>query len=267
MEPGYQITWHSHIKTLTANKPGFLEISLIGQSTAIHASSLIVNLVKKNKLEGRAIFFSGPLGSGKTALAFGIAQELGESTPFHVINGSEIFSLNIKKTSLLYEKCRKAIGIKLFEKYNFYEGEVVEISWKNKEELDQLPYSFVIVVLKTIEGSLKIKLLDSLYDNFIFSKIKNGDIIRIDPENCSIRVLGRSVSFFNGKIEEKNIYVTIPKGKVFKKKTLVRETTLFDLDCMNLFNSKKKKIDKIEKTDQLYNEVNLLVSNYIQRKK
>src|SRR4051812_23206470 len=48
----------------------------------------------KNCREGN---FVGKPGTGKTAVAMGLAQSLGEDTPFTTIAGSEIFSLEMSK--------------------------------------------------------------------------------------------------------------------------------------------------------------------------
>jgi RuvB-like protein 2 len=44
---------------------------------------------------------AGQPGTGKTAIAMGLAQALGEDTPFTTIAGSEIFSLEMSKTEAL----------------------------------------------------------------------------------------------------------------------------------------------------------------------
>jgi len=41
------------------------------------AAGLVVDLIKTKKMAGRAILFAGPPGTGKTALALAIAQDLG----------------------------------------------------------------------------------------------------------------------------------------------------------------------------------------------
>lgn len=266
MNFNFHKSWHSHIENIKTHKNS-PKNSLIGQIKAREAALIIVDLVKKNLIRGRVILFSGPIGSGKTALALGIAQELGEKIPFCMINGSEIFSPTSKKTSLLYEKCRKAVGLRLFENHEFYEGEIADIDFCFSREINCFPCPFIIVFLKTTEGSLKLKLLDSLYEKFISKELKKGDIIRIEPNNKSIRRLGKSLNFFTGQIEEESRYLTTPTGRVFKKKSTVKEMTLYDLDFLNFHNTEKKGQVKVEKTDQLYNEVNLLVSNYIRDKK
>lgn len=49
-------------------------------------------------------------GFFKTALALAIAQELGSKVPFCPMVGSEVYSTEIKKTEVLMENFRRAIG-------------------------------------------------------------------------------------------------------------------------------------------------------------
>ena len=46
----------------------------------------------------------------QTALALAIAQELGPKVPFCPMVGSEVYSTEIKKTEVLMENFRRAIG-------------------------------------------------------------------------------------------------------------------------------------------------------------
>lgn len=57
------------------------------------------------------MLLAGGSGTGKTALALAIAQELGPRVPFCPIVGSEVYSTEIKKTEVLMENFRRAIGI------------------------------------------------------------------------------------------------------------------------------------------------------------
>lgn len=50
---------------------------LVGQERAREAAGLVVELIKSKKMAGRALLMAGAPGTGKTALALGIAQELG----------------------------------------------------------------------------------------------------------------------------------------------------------------------------------------------
>ena len=53
------------------------------------------------KMAGRAILIAGQPGTGKTAIAMGMAQALGQDIPFTAMAGSEIFSLEMNKTEAL----------------------------------------------------------------------------------------------------------------------------------------------------------------------
>lgn len=70
----------------------------------------MVDLIKSKKMAGRAVLLAGGPGTGKTALALAVSQELGTKVPFCPIVGSEIYSAEVKKTEALMENFRRAIG-------------------------------------------------------------------------------------------------------------------------------------------------------------
>lgn len=76
----------------------------------MQACGVIVELIKSKKMAGRAVLLAGPPETGKTALALAIAQELGSKVPFCPMVGSEVYSTEIKKTEVLMENFRRAIG-------------------------------------------------------------------------------------------------------------------------------------------------------------
>ncbi|CAF4711457.1 unnamed protein product, partial [Rotaria sp. Silwood2] len=80
-----------------------------------------------NPAARRALLIAGQPGTGKTAIAMGIAQALGSDTPFTAMSGSEIFSLEMSKTEALTQAFRRSIGVRIKEEAEFIEGEVVEI--------------------------------------------------------------------------------------------------------------------------------------------
>lgn len=139
-----------------------LAAGFVGQSEAREASGLVVDMIRQKKMAGRALLLAGPPGTGKTALALGIAQELGSKVliplptpprkapriicldlkhlqplvqkmcllyyhgqvPFCPMVGSEVYSSEVKKTEVLMENFRRSIGLRIKENKEVYEGEV-----------------------------------------------------------------------------------------------------------------------------------------------
>jgi RuvB-like protein 1 (pontin 52) len=54
-----------------------LAAGFVGQAAAREAAGLSVDMIRQKKMAGRALLLAGPPATGKTALALGIAQELG----------------------------------------------------------------------------------------------------------------------------------------------------------------------------------------------
>lgn len=65
------------------------------------AAGVILQMIKEGKIAGRAVLLAGQPGTGKTAIAMGMAKALGEETPFAMMAASEIFSLEMSKTEAL----------------------------------------------------------------------------------------------------------------------------------------------------------------------
>ena len=72
--------------------------------------------------------FAGAPGTGKTAIALGMAKELGPKVPFVPMVGSEVYSTEVKKVEILMENFRRAIGLRIKENKEVYEGEVIELT-------------------------------------------------------------------------------------------------------------------------------------------
>lgn len=100
---------------------------MVGQVSARRAAGVILEMIREGRIAGRAVLLAGQPGTGKTAIAMGMAKSLGEETPFAVISGSELFSLEMSKTEALTQAFRRAIGVRIKEETEIIEGEVVEI--------------------------------------------------------------------------------------------------------------------------------------------
>lgn len=70
-------------------------------SRDIQAAGVILQMIREGKIAGRAVLLAGQPGTGKTAIAMGMAKALGEETPFAMMAASEIFSLEMSKTEAL----------------------------------------------------------------------------------------------------------------------------------------------------------------------
>ena len=71
------------------------------------ACGLVVEMIRSKKMAGRALLLAGAPGTGKTALALGVARELGSKVPFCPMVGSEVYSTEVKKTEVLMENFRR----------------------------------------------------------------------------------------------------------------------------------------------------------------
>ena len=67
-------------------------------------------MIKEGKIAGRAVLLAGQPGTGKTAIAMGMAKALGEQTPFAMMAASEIFSLEMSKTEALTQVSANIYG-------------------------------------------------------------------------------------------------------------------------------------------------------------
>ena len=147
---------------------------MVGQREAREAAGVVVDMIKSKKMAGKALLFAGAPGTGKTAIALGIAQELGPKVPFCPMIGSEVFSSEVKKTEVLMENFRRAIGLRIKETKEVYEGEVTDL---NPEEIEDPHGSYgktvskVLITLKTSKGTKQLKLDPSIYENIQKEKV------------------------------------------------------------------------------------------------
>ena len=274
-----RIATHSHVKGLGLNEDGScISVShgLCGQEKAREAAGIVVDMIKNKKMAGKALLMAGPPGTGKTAIALAIAAELGPKVPFCPMVGSEVYSSEVKKTEILMENFRRAIGLRIKETKEVWEGEVTEISPEEVED----PHggygkvvNSVIVGLRTTKGAKQLKLDPSIYENIQKEKVSVGDVIYIEATSGAVKRVGRSDSYATEFDLEAEEYVPIPKGDVHKKKEIVQDVTLHDLDVANArpqgghdfisLMSQVNRPKKTEITEKLRLEINKVVNRYI----
>ncbi|KAI0368391.1 RuvB-like helicase 1 [Pilatotrama ljubarskyi] len=274
-----RIAPHSHIKGLGLNAEGFAATDgagFIGQTEAREACGVVVDLVKSRKFSGRALLLVGPPGTGKTALALAISQELGAKVPFCPMVGSEVYSTEVKKTEVLAEAFRRAIGLRIKETKEVYEGEVTELT-PTESENPLSGYgktvSHVIVGLKTVRGTKQLRLDPSIYEAILKEKIQVGDVIYVEANTGAVKRVGRSDAYASSYDLESETYVPLPKGDVHKRKELVQDVTLGDLDAANArpqggqdimsVMGSLVKSGRTEITEKLRREVNRVVKGYV----
>src|SRR5258708_3399409 len=114
----------------------------------------------------------------------GMAQSLGEETPFTMLAGSEIFSLEMSKTEALIQAFRRSIGVRIKEETEIIEGEVVEIQIDRPVEGQGEKQGKL--TLKTTEMEAIYELGTKMLEALNKEKIQAGDIITIDKQNGKI---------------------------------------------------------------------------------
>jgi len=275
-----RVSAHTHIKGLgldpQTGEAAPIGSGLVGQEKAREACGLVVDLIRSRKMAGRALLLAGAPGSGKTALALGIAQELGSKVPFCPMVGSEVFSSEVKKTEILMEQFRRAIGLRIRENKEVYEGEVTELTVEETE--DPLggygrSISHVVITLKSTKGSKTLKLDPSIHTGLTKEGVSVGDVMYIEANSGAVKRVGRSDAYATEFDLEAEHYVPLPKGDVHKKKEVVQDVTLHDLDVANARPQGGKdvlslmaamgKAKKTEITEKLRTEINRVVNRYI----
>ena len=103
----------------------------------IQACGVVVDLVKSRKFSGRALLLVGAPGTGKTALALAISHELGTKVPFCPMVGSEVYSTEVKKTEVLAEAFRRAIGARNYSDYLILDITDIPLFCRASDKRDQ----------------------------------------------------------------------------------------------------------------------------------
>merc|ERR1712072_17731 len=227
---------HSHIRGLgldDALEARQVSQGMVGQCSARKAAGVILQMIRDGRIAGRAILIGGQPGTGKTAIAMGMAQALGADTPFTMMAGSEIFSLEMSKTEALTQAFRRSIGVRIKEEAEIIEGEVVEI------QIDRPAVGSGAKVgkltLRTTEMEtiydLGAKMIDALQEE----KVSAGDVITIDKASGKISRLGRSFTRSRDydAMGAQTRFVQCPEGELQKRKEVVHVVSLHEIDVIN----------------------------------
>ncbi|ESW18701.1 hypothetical protein PHAVU_006G062800 [Phaseolus vulgaris] len=228
---------HSHIRGLgldSSLEPRAVSEGMVGQTAARKAAGVILRMIKDGKIAGRAVLLAGQPGTGKTAIAMGMAKSLGLETPFAMIAASEIFSLEMSKTEALTQSFRKAIGVRIKEDTEVIEGEVVEVHIDRPAAAGAASKTGKLT-LKTTEMETVYDLGAKMIEALGKEKVSSGDVIAIDKATGKITKLGRSFSRSRDfdAMGPQVKFVQCPDGELQKRKEVVHCVTLHEIDVIN----------------------------------
>ena len=228
---------HSHIRGLgldDALEARDVSQGMVGQKPARKAAGIILQMIKEGKIAGRAVLLAGQPGTGKTAIAMGMAKALGEETPFSMMAGSEIFSLELSKTEALTQAFRSAIAVRIKEETEILEGEVVEIQMDRPATAGAASKTGKLT-LKTTDMETVYDLGAKMIEGLGKEKVQSGDVIAIDKGSGKISKLGRSFSRSRDydAMGPQTRFVQCPDGELQKRKEVVHVVTLHEIDVIN----------------------------------
>lgn len=227
---------HSHIRGLgldDALEPRKVSQGMVGQCSARKAAGVVTRMIKEGNISGRAVLLAGAPGSGKTAIAMGIAQALGDDTPFTMLAASEIFSLEMSKTEALTQAFRRSIGVRIMEESEIIEGEVVEIMIDR--QVDGGSEQSGSLTLKTTDMETIYDLGTKMITSLTKEKVSAGDVITIDKASGRITKLGRSFTRSRDydAMGPQTRFVQCPEGELQKRKEVVHVVSLHEIDVIN----------------------------------
>ena len=232
---GSLVTAHSHIRGLGLDdnlEPRANAQGMVGQAKARKAAGVIVRMLQNNKISGRAILVAGPPSTGKTAIAVGMSQALGDDVPFTTVSASEIFSMEMSKTEALTQALRKSIGVRIREEVEVIEGEVVEVqidrSLTGSTKMGKL-------TIKTTDMETVYDLGTKMVDALSKERVIAGDVIHIDKASGKISKLGRSFArardYDATGVDTK--FVQTPEGEIQRRKEVAHTVSLHEIDVIN----------------------------------
>ena len=227
---------HSHIRGLGLDpdtlEPRASSQGLVGQERARKAAGVILRMVQDGKIAGRAVLIAGPPGTGKTAIAMGMSQELGSDVPFTMLSSSEVFSMEMSKTEALMQAFRRSIAVRITEESEVIEGEVVEIQIERSVTGGNKTGKLTI---KTTDMETVYDMGAKMIDSMTKEKIIAGDVISIDKASGKITKLGRSYTRSRDydAMGADTKFVQCPEGELQQRREVVHTVSLHEIDVIN----------------------------------
>ncbi|WFD31653.1 DNA helicase [Malassezia sp. CBS 17886] len=226
---------HSHVRGLGLDErlePRDSAQGMVGQHAARRAAGTIVRIVQGGTIAGRAVLIAGPTGTGKTAIAMGMAQMLGPDVPFTMLSGSEVFSLEMSKTEALMQAFRRSIGVRIKEEAEIIEGEVVEI------QIDRSLTGATKtgkIIIKTTDMETVYELGNKMIDALQREKVTAGDVIVIEKSSGRVTKLGRSFARSRDydAIGSDTKFVQCPEGELQRRREVMHTVSLHEIDVIN----------------------------------
>jgi RuvB-like protein 1 len=169
-------------------------------------------------------------------------------------------------------------GLRVRETKEVYEGEITELT-PTETENPLSGYgktiSHVVIALKTVKGTKQLRLDPSIYESIMKERVTIGDVVYIEANTGAVKRVGRSDAYATEFDLEAEEYVPLPKGEVHKRKEVVQDVTLHDLDMANAKPQGGQDIMSVvgqlvkgrrtEVTDKLRAEINKVVNKYIEQ--
>lgn len=231
-----RIGTHSHIRGLGLNDNYEAQENadgMVGQLQARRAAGILYRLVTEGKIAGRCVLIAGQPGTGKTAIAIGLSQQLGADKPFVSISSSEIFSLEMSKAEALMQAFRRAIAVRIKEEVEVIEGEVVEVQIDRPTTATGAKRGKI--TLKTLAMESVFDLGQKMIDSVMREKVQAGDVITMDKSTGKIVKLGRSLTKSNDydAMGPHTKFVQCPDGEIIKRREVVHTVSLHEIDVIN----------------------------------
>jgi RuvB-like protein 2 len=228
---------HSHIRGLgldrvTLEPRDEASEGMVGQREARKAAGIVLRMVERGVLSGRAVLLAGPPSTGKTAIAMGLAQALGPDSPFTSLSASEVFSLEMSKTEALTQAFRRSIGVRIKEEVETLEGEVVELEVDRPAEGGG---KVGRLTMKTTDMETVYDLGQKMIDALVRERVAAGDVVSIDKASGKVTRLGRSFSRSKDydAMGPSTRFVQCPEGELQRRREVTHTVSLHEIDVIN----------------------------------